>query len=352
MSTSTTVDPSPASQHRRLRRYVVPALVTGLLAGALIACGDDGSGGDKQTAASGPVSVVDHNGKRISLDAPAKRVATADWTNAEIALSLGRTPVGIGDLDTYRRWVGGGKDVPASVAPLGERFEPSLEKIAALRPDLILQDAESVKLGGGKLEKIAPTAGLDAYALGKGSPKTEWEAMREQTLKVGMLLGKEPEAKKLLSQTDAKIAEGAKRIKDAGRAGDSVVLAQTSIEGKPSTRLFDDGAQIVEAVRRLGLKNGSDAKHVDYSNTTVGLEGLRQVGDVDWLLYLGQPNDGKDELNAFRAWKDNPVYKQLAVVKAGHVQGIGGDNWPWGGPESMSLIAEKIADAVTASKSS
>ena len=101
-------------------------------------------------------------------------------------------------------------------------------------------------------------------------------------------------------------------------------------------------------LRRLGLVNGFKGKHEDYSFTEVGLEGLRQVGDADWMLTLAQKQDSKEELNAFGAWKDNPVYKKLAVVKAGHVIEIGGDNWTWGGPLTAARLAEKIADALTA----
>jgi ABC-type Fe3+-hydroxamate transport system substrate-binding protein len=98
----------------------------------------------------------------------------------------------------------------------------------------------------------------------------------------------------------------------------------------------------------MGLRNGYDGKQVDYSNTTVGLEGLRQIGDTDWLLTLAQKNDRKDELDAFGAWRDNPVFKGLAVVKADRVHEIGGDNWTWGGPLSMARIAEEVADVLTA----
>ena len=66
------------------------------------------------------------------------------------------------------------------------------------------------------------------------------------------------------------------------------------------------------------------------------------------MLTLAQKQDTKEELNAFGAWKDNPVYKKLAVVKAGHVIEIGGDNWTWGGPLTAARLAEKIADALTA----
>ena len=261
-------------------------------------------------------------------------------------------PVAVGDRDTYRRWVGAGEDLPPSVAAIGARYEPSLEKIAALRPDLIVQESGELAKGRDKLEAIAPVAGLDAYALSKASPKTEWEAMRDATLKLGTLLGKDAEAKALLKRMDEAIAAQAKRIADAGRAGDSVVITQTSVGGKPATRLFDDGSEMLEVVRKLGLVNGFKGKHEDYSFTEVGLEGLRQVGGADWLLTLAQAQGTKEELNAFSAWKDNPVYEKLAVVKAGRVREIGGDNWTWGGPLTAIRLAEKIADAVTGPASS
>lgn len=342
---------STASSPRRRRPHVLPAaLAVCLVAIGLAACGsdDDTTASTTVAAAAGPVSVVDHTGKTIRLDKPAERVVSLDWTSAEILLALGVAPVAVGDRNTYRDWVGAGEDLPSSTAEIGARYEPSLEKIAALKPDLIVQESSELAEGRDKLEAIAPTAGLDAYALSKASPKTEWEAMRDATLNLGTLAGKEAQAEALLARVDEKIAAQAKRIKDAGRAGDSVVIAQTSVGGKPATRLFDDGSQMMEVVRRLGLVNGFEGKHEDYSYTEVGLEGLRQVGDTDWMLTLAQKQDTKEELNAFGAWKDNPVYEKLPVVQAGRVHEIGGDNWTWGGPLSAARLAEKIGDTLTA----
>jgi ABC-type Fe3+-hydroxamate transport system substrate-binding protein len=335
--------------HRR-RTHVLAVAVSVLLLAAVVfaGCGNDEEKTAPTPAASGPVRIVDHTGKTITLDKPAVRVVCADWTSAEIVLALGVVPVAVGDRDTYRNWVGAGDDLPASVAEIGARYEPSLEKIAALRPDLIVQESGGLVKGRDKLEAIAPTVGLDTYALSKESPNTEWAAMRDVTSKLGTLLGKEAEAKALLARMDAAIAEQSERLTTAGRAGDSVVLTQTSVGGKPATRLFDDGSQMVEVVRKLGLVNGFKGKHEDYSFTEVGLEGLRQVGKTDWLLTLAQNKDTKEELNAFGAWKDNPVYKQLPVVKAGRVREIGGDNWTWGGPLSAIRLAERVADALTA----
>jgi ABC-type Fe3+-hydroxamate transport system substrate-binding protein len=336
---------------RRGHLNVVAATLAACLAACLpAACGsdDDTTAATPAAVASGPVSVIDHTGRTIKLDKPATRVVSADWTSAEILLALGVVPVAVGDRDTYRNWVGAGDDLPASVAEIGARYEPSLEKIAVLKPDLIVQESGELVKGLDKLEAIAPTAGLDSYGLSKASPKTEWDAMRDATLKLGILTGRPAEAKALLERMDAEIAKQAKRIRDAGHAGDSVVLTQTSVGGKPATRLFDDGSEMVEVVHKLGLVNGFKGKHEDYSFTEVGLEGLRQVGDTDWLLTLAQKKDSKEELNAFGAWKDNPVYQKLAVVKAGRVHEIGGDNWTWGGPQSAIRLAERIADTLTA----
>ena len=346
--------PAPTARRRRPRAALAATLGACLAATVLAACGDDDSSSTDTPAAasSGPVSVVDHTGRTVALDAPATRVVTADWTSAEIVLALGVAPVGVGDRDTYRNWVGAGEDLPASSAAIGARYEPSLEKIAALKPDLIVQESGELTKGRDKLEAIAPVAGLDAYALSTASPKTEWAAMRDATLKLGTLLGKDAEAKALLTSVDTEIDVQAQRIKDAGHAGDSVVLTQTSVGGKPATRLFDDGSEMVEVLRQLGLENGFGGKHQDYSFTEVGLEGLRQVGDVDWMLTLAQKQDTKEELNAFGAWKGNPVFEKLAVVKAGRVHEIGGDNWTWGGPLSASRLATKIADVLAAPESS
>jgi iron complex transport system substrate-binding protein len=126
-------------------------------------------------------------------------------------------------------------------------------------------------------------------------------------------------------------------------AGQRVALVQAFTAGKPSARLFDDGALLVEVVSRLGLENAFDGERRQWGITPAGLEGLQRLGDADWLLTLALPSDDPFK----ETWGKNPAYQRMPVVEKRHVVPIGGDTWTWGGPLSAELAAKRIADAVT-----
>jgi ABC-type Fe3+-hydroxamate transport system substrate-binding protein len=142
----------------------LPAALAGLLALVLAACGTTeppaapASAAPAPTAAAaGPVSLTDSRGKEISLSAPATRVAALEWNVAEHAVSLGVMPVGVADVAGYGNWVKA-EPLDASVADVGVRGEPSIDSIAALRPDLILATDELPDTAVAQMEAFAPVA--------------------------------------------------------------------------------------------------------------------------------------------------------------------------------------------------
>jgi iron complex transport system substrate-binding protein len=310
---------------------------------ALAACGgNEPASTPAAEAAGGPVAITDDLGRRVELDAPAERVVTLEWDATENTLALGVTPVGAGDTQIYRDWVAAGRPIPKDTAAIGTRTEPSLEKVAALKPDLIIAGRQGATKNRAKLERIAPVVVFDGFA----DPKeggSEWERMTRQFQATAKLLGKDAEARRVLADVDADIAEAKRRIAGAGRAGDEIALAQGFTDGKPTARLFDDSAMLIEVAQRVGLENAFDGERQEWGITPASLEGLRQIGDADWLMTMALPED-----DPFRgAWAKNPAFRRLPVVAAGHVRHIGGDTWTWGGPLSAALAADRFADAVT-----
>ena len=92
---------------------------------------------------------------RAHAGPPEPRVAALDWGWASTLVALGIDPVGVAELRSYAAWVGEPALQP-STAELGLRTTPSLEILAALRPDLILTNGLNAALRG-QLERIAPT---------------------------------------------------------------------------------------------------------------------------------------------------------------------------------------------------
>lgn len=325
--------------------FIVPALAA-LAALALVACGSEDDSASP-TGQAGPVSIVDDEGNRVSLDTPAERVVTAEWDHTENALALGVEPVGAGDTDQYRDWVAAGEPIPEETESIGTRSEPSLEKIAAVQPDLIIVGREAVIKNREQLEAIAPVAMFDGYVEpAENRPGSEWDRMVEQFRETATLLGRETEAEAVLDDVERRVEEARAQIEETGAAGEEIALAQGYTAGKPVSRLFDDGHMLIDVARRMELENAYDGPKQDWGITEVGLEGMRQVGDADWLLTMALPED--DPFNG--AWAQNPAWQQLPVVDRDRVRDIGADTWTWGGPLSAALAAERFADAVTRSE--
>src|SRR5688500_6217114 len=116
-----------------------------LAAAALVVtgCGSDAdadSAGDGGSSSSGafPVTVTTAFGDVEIADEPT-RVVALGWGDAETALALGVQPVGASDWLAFGGegvgpWSEGYDEAPEII----ETLEPSLEAIAALEPDLIL----------------------------------------------------------------------------------------------------------------------------------------------------------------------------------------------------------------------
>ncbi len=337
--------PRTTTRSRRLRAVATPVAV---LAAALFvaACGDSSSDADGASSSSsdssGPITVTDDLDRTVELDGPAKRVVSLEWEATENVLALGVEPVGVGDGDIYRDWVAAGEPIPADTESVGTRGEPSVEKVAALQPDLIVAGTTAAETNLDQFEKIAPVVVFD-IAPKPGSGDTEWDRMEAEVERLGTLLGKEDEADELLADLDTTLEEQAARVEEAGATGQSLAIVQAYTDGKPSARLFDDGALLVETAKRIGLENAYDGEPQQWGMTTVGLEGLRQVAEADWLVTLTLPEDDP----FVDTWSKNPAYQAFPVVKADHVVPVGGDTWTWGGPLSVALAAERFADAVT-----
>lgn len=304
-----TTSSRPISAFSRPRRLAAGSLAA---AAALVVAGcssssDSGSDteSDSGTVAKGhfPAKVATKFGK-VTVEKQPKRVVALGWGDAETALALGVQPVGASDWldfdgDGVGPWAKGKYDKsPTKIGTL----EPEYEKIASLRPDLILD----TKSSGDpkryeKLSKLAPTIGVP-----KGGDQylTDWQ---DQTEMVADALGLHDKGQKLISQTKAKFTAAAKAHPEF--KGKTVTSGSLTSNGFGA---YVRGSGRVDFLERLGFKNNPwvDKQGGDSFYISIARENVNKL-DAD--LMVMEPIG----LSAAEVAKD-PLFKKVPAAKAGH----------------------------------
>jgi iron complex transport system substrate-binding protein len=197
-----------------LRRARLAGLFTSLALAltAMTACGDGASDSETSSAATSggtafPVTIQHKYGGTTITKEP-KRIVTVGLTDQDALLALGVVPVGTTEFDGgYPGAIGpwaqsrlGGAAVPEVLKDTGSG--PPLEKVAALKPDLILSlYAGTTKDVYTTLSKIAPTVAQPKEYADYGIP---WQ---ELTKKAGLAIGRPQQAEKVVADLEARLAK-------------------------------------------------------------------------------------------------------------------------------------------------
>ncbi|TDD19663.1 iron-siderophore ABC transporter substrate-binding protein [Kribbella turkmenica] len=293
------------------RTRVVGAVTAVLLATtALAACGSDAgeqSGDSGSTPAAGfPVTLKNTFGETTITKKP-ERIVTLGWNAQDVVYALGETPVGMPKV-TY------GATPEGVTAWDADRFDPAktelldaadkypFEKIAALKPDVILAPYEGFDAATYKtLSDIAPTV---AYP---GAPwQTTWQ---DQTLLVGQALGKKAEAEKLIAGIGDRIEQVAAEHPEF--KGKTITVGSFGAENY----VYMPGDPRVQILNEMGFVNAPGVEALERTNTkkefalTISKEKISDV-DADVVVAyvdgLGAPKFAAD-----------PVYSSMGAVKHG-----------------------------------
>ncbi|MBW0100610.1 iron-siderophore ABC transporter substrate-binding protein, partial [Pseudonocardia sp. KRD-184] len=246
------------------------------------------------------------------VPAEPQRVVSVGFTEQDILLALDVVPVAVtewyGDQPNAtwswaRDELG---DAQPEVLRVADSYE--YEKIAALRPDLIVAvNAGLDQEPYDRLSAIAPTVAHPADGPTIFGP---WDA---QTRLVGQALGKAEQAEELITGIkDRFAAEAAAHPQFAGVP--AVFLQAPYYDG--SAIAYQDGLS-TEFLTDLGFVVPSDidrfAPEGDTAQAYIPLENLGVLDGADVLLWATEDTTARTELEA------QPLYRQLAAVRGGNL---------------------------------
>ncbi|MET7639768.1 iron-siderophore ABC transporter substrate-binding protein [Streptomyces sp. NPDC005438] len=302
----------------RARRHslVVLALTTSLGCAGLTGCGSDtdSDSGDGRT-------LTTVRGKVHDVPTKPKRVVVLDTAELDSALTLGVKPVGATKSDVgsgFLRYLP--EDKVRGIADVGNIGAPNLEKIAKLKPDLILSSDVRDQKRYDELSKIAPTV----FTKTTGYP---WKA---NFLVHAEALGRKAEARKVIADYRDHTREVTRSLGGAKKAGATEVGVLRFTEGADS-RIYGLRSYIATLLKDVGLgRPPIAAKATDYDGLGMDIS-PEQVDKADadvlfWSTYGDPRKAGESKTVGSPLWKNmNAVKKDRAfrVEDELWIQGIG-----------------------------
>lgn len=297
---------------RRARPTSRPWLLLLLLVPLLAACGGGEQTGDASGASSGTRTVQTAMGP-VEVPARAKRVVVLDTGELDLVATLGIRPVGlataggggIADVQSYLRGAATG------ARRVGTSDGVDLERIAALRPDLILGTSVRVEEQYERLSQIAPTV--------LGETPAAW---KDNVTLWGRALGREADVRRGLAAYERRAAALGRRLGDPGAVTVSVVRF---LEGE--IRLYAPPSFIGTILGDVGVRLPRTAeRETEDINATLSLETLdRADGDVLYTSVYGDPV-ATDLQRATRS----RIWRTLSAVRDGRTQRVDDDVWMLG----------------------
>ncbi|OXM83625.1 ABC transporter substrate-binding protein [Paenibacillus rigui] len=314
--------------HRIHRRTLHFTLMLVLILN-LAACGSSatsqapsGSAGQQSApvAASqdGKITVDDALGT-VTLPKKPERIVTMDFSFTDMLVTLGVQPVGIADDSSPDLFMDAVKSKLTKYTSVGSRYEPNIELISSLKPDLIIVDINKHKNALTQLKAIAPIVALDDF-------QADYNQMLKNFLITAKAVGKEEEGKKRLQEHQAKMDEAKKKIKNASLTVLPAVVNPKGFFG------HSDHSYSGSMLKMLGF---TDPVKNDAAYPQLTLEQLVETNPQAMFL---MPTE---KVTIVNQWESNPLWKKIDAVANSKMYTVERRDW------SLSrgmLGSEKIAE--------
>ncbi|MFG6494449.1 iron-siderophore ABC transporter substrate-binding protein [Fictibacillus sp. UD] len=293
---------------------------------ALAACGGKDKAKEEEKSEGASASYKVEHAMGTTEVKENKRVVVLTNEGTEAVLALGVKPVGavkswLGD-PWYDHIKGDMKDVEV----VGDESAVNVEKIAALKPDLIIGNKQRQEKQYDELSKIAPTVFSEEL-------RGDWKINFELYAKA---LNKEEKGKEVLAAFDQRIEDMKKEAADQLKTEVSVVrfLPGTS-------RIYHKDSFSGVILDQLGFARPGDQSKSDFAEEVTQERIPDMNGDI--LFYFTyEAGDGK-ATETEKEWTNNPLWKNLDVVKAGNAHKVDDAIWNTaGGVKAANLMLDDL----------
>lgn len=227
-----------------------------------------------------------------AVSGPPQRLAVLDWGLTELILALGVTPQSVSAPDWYRKLIGT-PELPASVVDIGLLFQPNLETLYALKPDLIVITPGHALLKP-QLDRIAPTLTLPTGSL------AEWQISLD---KLAVVLQRQAQARAVT----AVFEQAAICARESASAYQRPLFIATPVDVL-HMRLYGAGSLAGDVLSRCGFSN---AWRGGVNAQGEAMVELTRIGaDNAGLILL--PEDG--QWPQIQRWQSSLLWQRLPLT--------------------------------------
>ncbi|MBE7385513.1 MAG: ABC transporter substrate-binding protein [Leptolyngbya sp. SIO1E4] len=330
--------------YKRIKSWLVLIVLTAsLVVGCGLAAnhhdsGDDSAGDAATQSQTSDCRVIDHDVGETEVCGEPQKVVTLSLHMLDLLLSLDRQPAA--STMTLNLHRGDIFDNPARQIPylgdrlttqpvnLGNDHTPSLEKLSALKPDLIIGEAGRNAGQYDLLSQIAPT-----LLWQDRTDKGKWQVSLRD---LATALGQGEKAETVIQQVETRIADARADFADVVATHPNLLLL--------GANTLDEGFLVVEPDSYLGeLLSGIGFQLIppppatlDAANPLMSIEALPTLNDADTIIVLGWNADVSEELENFDSSTDESATQQVEVHQGQAIQ--------------QSWQANDIAQSLTASQ--
>jgi len=313
-----------------------------LLALSLAACGTDkaeestSTNNTAETSATesqtelAKTQTITYLGEKYELPAEVKNIVAASLESMEDAAMLGIKPVGVLEV--------GGK-VPAYLASdfegatlVGNKMEPNAEAILNLDPDVIVGTSKFPEETAEKLKKIQTMIPYSHIS-------TNW---KENLTVLAQLAGKEDDAKKIISDYEAKVADA--QVKSKEQLADKQVLIIRVRGGV--MYIYPDGVYLNPVLYEDLGAPVPEVVTTAKAQAELSLETLAQV-NPDAIFLQFEESENKDTPKALEELQKNPIFTSLKAsqnkeIYVNTIDPLAQGGTAWSKVKFLDAAAEKL----------
>ncbi|WP_246321067.1 ABC transporter substrate-binding protein [Paenibacillus germinis] len=269
---------------------------------------------------------VKHAMGETKIKGTPKKVVVLTNEGTEAVLSMGIKPIGAVKSFTLGDWYDHIKADMEGVKIVGDENQPNLEMIASLKPDLIIGNKVRQEKVYEQLSAIAPTVFSERLS---GDWQINFKLYAEA-------LNKKAEGDKI-------IADFEKRITDfKAKAGDQLKTKVSIVRFMPGkVRIYMKDTFSGVILNKLGFERPASQNQDKFADDLTKERIPDMNGDI--LFYFTWDNEKGEANKIEQEWTNDPLWKNLDVVKQGKVHKVSDAVWNTaGGIKAANLLLDDL----------